>query len=189
MVHAEGRLEFAPLRTHSNDDTSHAVIEALKAQCEDTVDGSIYYRELREHGFDYGPAFQTIREIHACDVFALSRLVLADHLKADFDQYILHPGLVDAAFQTAACLLRTTEFTTPHVPFALDEIEILRPLPRTCYARAEFADSTGHNHGDILRFNIQLLNDRGEMLVNFRNLYVRKLAVETESAAMIKVRN
>jgi hypothetical protein len=65
---------------------------------------------------------------------------------------------------------------TPYVPFALDEIDIVRPIPQVCYALAELAGSREQNYAGVRKFNIRLLNEGGEVLVTFKNLFVRALA-------------
>jgi polyketide synthase PksL len=151
-------------------------IRALKTQCARSQPGAAYYSELRKRGLDYGPTFQTIQEIYLDQNHALSRLKIADQSKGEFDQFILHPSLIDGALQTVAGLLGGLESGTPHVPFALDEVDIVHPVPQTCYAYAEYADSRGHDRGGVGRFNIRLLNESGEVLIRIKNLYVRPLA-------------
>jgi polyketide synthase PksL len=175
LIHSEGRLVF-------NDtwavpaNTEDVSLEALKAQCATAEDGAAYYNKFRNHGFDYGSSFQTIEEIYVNDSFALSRLKIVDHLKGDFGQFILHPSLMDGALQTVAGLLGGLKSATPHVPFALDEVEILRPVPQTCYAYAEFAGPSRQNQSGVMKFNIQLLNESGNVLIKFKNLFVRPFA-------------
>jgi polyketide synthase PksL len=175
LIHSEGRLVFnetwaVPANT---EDVS---LEALKAQCATAEDGAAYYNKFRNHGFDYGSSFQTIEEIYVNDSFALSRLKIVDHLKGEFGQFILHPSLMDGALQTVAGLLGGLKSATPHVPFALDEVEILRPVPQTCYAYAEFAGPSRQNQSGVMKFNIQLLNESGNVLIKFKNLFVRPFA-------------
>ncbi|HYM61379.1 MAG TPA: polyketide synthase dehydratase domain-containing protein, partial [Thermoanaerobaculia bacterium] len=98
------------------------------------------------------------------------------HLKREFGQYILRPSMIDGALQTIAGLAGGPAPRTPFLPFALDEVEIIRPIPQTCYAYVEHADAHTQNSGGVTKFNIRLLNESGETLVRFRNLYVRPLA-------------
>ena len=109
-----------------------------------------------------------------------SRLKLAEHLHGGFEQFILHPSLVDGALQTVAGLLGnlTSELASaaPYVPFALDEIDMARPLPLACYALAELAGPREQSYAGVRKFNIRLLNEGGEVLVTFKNLFVRALA-------------
>jgi hypothetical protein len=96
-------------------------------------------------------------------------------LKGDFDQFILHPSMIDGALQTIAALAGGADSTTPHVPFALDEVEIVRPLSQTCYAYAEYAASQMRNHTGARKFNIRILDESGKVLIKLRNLYVRPI--------------
>jgi len=148
----------------------------LKAQCTRSENGAVYYKELRKHGLNYGRSFQTIQEIHVNASFALSKLKIADHLKGDFGQFILHPAMIDGALQTVAGLVGSLESMAPHLPFALDEVDVLHPIRQTCYAYAEFADVGERSRSGVRKFNIQLMNESGDVLIRLKNLYVRPMA-------------
>jgi polyketide synthase PksN len=77
--------------------------------------------------------------------------------------------------QTIAALVGGDDLAMPHLPFALDEVEIVRPLALTCYAYAEYADLQMRNHTGASKFNIRILNESGSVLVALRNLYVRPI--------------
>jgi Polyketide synthase dehydratase N-terminal domain len=147
----------------------------LKAQCGRPQQAAAFYSKFSDYGLQYGPSFQTMQELYVNGAFALSRLKIPDHLKDDFDQFILHPSMMDGALQTIAALAGGAELTTPHLPFALDEVDIHHSAPQTCYAYAEWADLQARNHTGVRKFNIRILNESGSVLIAFRNLYVRPL--------------
>jgi acyl transferase domain-containing protein len=175
ILHSEGRLVFGNSAADPDDAGERVAIQALKSRCARFLGGTAYYDKFRQYGFEYGPAFQTIQEIYIDDSIALSRLKIADHLQLDFDQYILHPSIIDGALQTAAGLVGGLQSAVPHVPFALDEVEIIHPVSQICYACAEPVGVHGQSFTDIRKFNIQLLNESGEVLIKFKNLFVRAL--------------
>jgi polyketide synthase PksL len=175
-VHAEGRLMLTAAGLSPHSTPEQVSIADLASRCGPPEAGDDYYRRVRQYGLAYGPSFQTIREIRVNGTFALARLTVAEHLQADFEQFLLHPTLIDGALQTAAGLIGRLATPTPHVPFALDEVEIVRPVPRSCYACAEYADGKVPSRPGGTKVNIRLLNDRGDVLMVFRNLYVRPLA-------------
>jgi hypothetical protein len=109
-----------------------------------------------------------MQELYVGSGFALSRLSLAEELKDDFDQYILHPCIIDGALQTVIGIARGAESDTPYLPFALGEVEILRPLTQTCYAYVEHAASDSTS-SDVKQFNIRLLSESGDVLVKLNN--------------------
>ena len=176
IVHSEGRLAFGNGSADPADAEDRIPLQALKAQCARPEDGAACYDKFREYGLHYGPSFQTIEELYVNRSFALSKLKIAEHLKGDFGQYILHPSLIDGALQTAAGLVGSLAPRTPYLPFALDEIDIIRPLPQTCYAYAECSDAHTQNRAGVTKFNIRLLSESGEVLIKFKNLYLRPLA-------------
>ena len=106
---------------------------------------------------------------------ALAKLSLDPSLAKDFDQYVLHPCLIDGALQTVVALLAADEGGVPHLPFAIDEIEILGSLTPRCHVLVERSrDSVGASTG-ILQFNVHILSESGETLVKITNFYVRAL--------------
>ncbi|HET8797859.1 MAG TPA: type I polyketide synthase, partial [Thermoanaerobaculia bacterium] len=181
IVYAEGRLVFddAPAEGAESDD--RVPLDELLARCQKVEDGAACYGRFDEYGLHYGPSFQTIQELYVDGTAALSKLTLADHLKHDFADFILHPSIVDGALQTIAGAVRSIAPSTPYLPFALDEIEILRPVTQNCYAYAERAEMRSAGAAGVMKFNIRLVNEHGEVLVRFRNLYVRPFGRPEES--------
>jgi acyl transferase domain-containing protein len=173
IVYSEGRLIFGSVLTDVADGEDRISVEALKAQCSSKLDGAAFYERFRKCGLNYGASFQSVQEIFVSDSFAFARLKLADHLRPAFGQFILHPGLIDGAWQTAAGLVGNRELLTPYLPFVLDEVAILHPLRQTCYAYAEFSDSHGPNPDGVRKLNILLVNESGDVLVRFKHLFCK----------------
>ncbi|MEA2491931.1 MAG: polyketide synthase PksN, partial [Acidobacteriota bacterium] len=173
VVHSEGKLEFGAALRDADD---RIAIESLKARCTRVETGADWYGRFEALGLHYGPSFRTIDEIHVHETFALARLRVGEDLKGEFDQFILHPSLIDGALQTVASLAGGLAPRTPYLPFALDELEIIKPVAQSCWAYAERADAQTPSHGGVTKFNIRLLNERGEVLVKIKNLYVRPIA-------------
>ena len=177
VTHSEGRIVFENSRDASTEN-EHVSIEALQEKCHKTIDRNQYYESFKKSGIVYGEAFQTIQELHVSDTYALAKLKIAPKLRADFDRYILHPSIFDGAMQTVAGLLATTNAKDPYMPFAIDELEMIRPLTATCYVIAEFADSSNGVQSDIKKFNIKIVNKKGALLVKVSNFYARAVRQE-----------
>lgn len=175
ILHSEGRVDCSGSQPSAANGEHRISLETLKAQAVQREEGAAFYDRFRRYGLNYGPSFQTIQELYVSDAFALSRLKIPDPLKSDFGQFILHPSMIDGALQTAAGLVTGYESATPHLPFALDELEILHPVRQTCYAYVEFGGFRGKSHAAVRKFNIRLLNESGDVLINFRNLFARAL--------------
>ncbi|HEY6184932.1 MAG TPA: type I polyketide synthase, partial [Terriglobales bacterium] len=182
VLHSEGRLVFKNGLANPSDFGDNMPIEALKAQCVRCEDAATYYDKCRRFGIDYGPSFQPIQEIYVGNSFALARLKIADRLKNNFGEFILHPSMIDGAFQTVAGLVGGMETMTPYLPFALDEVDMLHPIRHSCFAYAEFADSHEKSRSEVRKFNIRLLNESGDVLITLKNLFVRPIPmIQTSS--------
>ena len=177
VVHCEGRACF-----DSRYDSEPAAelpsrpsLAEWRQRCGESHDGGRYYSLFQRLGFDYGPAFRVIDEVAIGDGCALAKLTLDPSLTKDFEQYVLHPCLIDGALQTVVALLAADEGGVPHLPFAIDEIEILGSLTPRCHVLVErSSDIVGASTG-ILQFNVHILSESGETLVNITNFYVRAL--------------
>jgi hypothetical protein len=175
IVHSEGRLAFGNGADAPAGD-ERVSLDTLKAQCTGAEGGAAFYEKFGGFGLHYGPAFQTVQALWVNGSFALAKLNIAGHLKGEFGQFILHPSMIDGALQTAAALMASLAPQTLFLPFAIDEIELIRPVTQSCYAYAERAGSHAQNRGGVTKFNIRLVSENGEVLLKIKNLYVRPLA-------------
>ncbi|ELR72063.1 Malonyl CoA-acyl carrier protein transacylase [Fulvivirga imtechensis AK7] len=189
VIHSEGKLFFQNGSNHAAVAEQQIPVAALKEQCPGPQDGAYFYELFRKAGFNYGPAFQTVQEFYHNGSYALSKLKITDSLKDDFDQYILHPSLLDGALQTVAALISGVDPQTPYLPFAIDEVELIRPLPQACYAHVEYSEPGKQDRKDIMQFNIQLLNEEGAVLVRMKNFYARALRVNGTAQAELNLQH
>ncbi|RDZ28511.1 SDR family NAD(P)-dependent oxidoreductase [Lysobacter silvisoli] len=152
-------------------------------RCGESHSGERYYEFFKRLGFDYGRTFRVIDEVaigHGC---ALAKLVLEPSLAGDFDQYVLHPCLIDGALQTVVALLAAAEGGVPHLPFAIDEIEIIGSLTPRCVVLVEKSGDGSGSSAGVLVFNLHILSESGDTLVKITNFYVRALAPAPSSIA------
>jgi acyl transferase domain-containing protein/acyl carrier protein len=173
VVHCEGRAIFQ--NGHASGHSMPPSLQEWRQRCRDRRDGAFYYELFRRMGFDYGPSFRVIDEVATGDGCAMARLELHAGQARDFEQYVLHPCLIDGALQTVVALLASGDRGVPHLPFAIDEIESLGGLAQRCHVLAERVGGARDPHTGTLQFNIDIVSDSGEPLVKITNFYVRAL--------------
>ncbi|MBM0104580.1 SDR family NAD(P)-dependent oxidoreductase [Steroidobacter sp. S1-65] len=172
VVHCEGRVVFEDGAV--TKPAAAPALEEWQQRCREHRAATMYYQRFQRLGIDYGPAFQVVKEVLLGDGCALAKLQLAAEQAADFEQYILHPCLIDGALQSIAALLDTGNHAAGmHLPFAIDAIEILSTLTPSCHALIEQADDERSRGANILQFNIHILSESGEPLVRITNFCVR----------------
>ncbi len=133
QIHATGTLV-----THANA-SQHAIsLPELIAEFDDVQDAVSHYRDLERIGLQYGPAFQTIRELrlNADRTKVLCRLEMQSELKHQNAAYHVHPTLLDGCFQSLMAMLGNSEHT--YLPARFAEIHLLdRNLPDSFWCLGE----------------------------------------------------
>jgi acyl transferase domain-containing protein/acyl carrier protein len=178
VLHCEGRALFEEARADhgsTSQATASPSLAEWRQRCGESHDAERYYRIFQKLGFDYGPTFRVIDSVAIGEGCALARLVLDPSLATDFEQYVLHPTLIDGALQAVVALLAADEGGVPHLPFAIDEIEILGSLTPHCHALVERVGDAHGGAAGILQFNIHILSESGEPLVKITHFHVRAL--------------
>lgn len=149
----------------------------IKSHCKRTRHWKDLYEWFAKQGLHYGETFQTIREFYVGEKEALAYLSLPNLDSLRGEAYHLHPSLLDGALQTLMGMMNDQQWNESHtyLPFALDTLEIHHPVQSNCYAYATQAQD------DPTKYNIQLVDEHGKILVHMRHLAVRKLTTETIS--------
>lgn len=122
-VHATAQLGMSAAAAPPRD------LAATYNRCGIHVSRDEFYTRTRNMGFQYGPAFQGVREIVTGDQVAVGRVAIPDKIAAEVDDYLFHPCMVDAAFQVlliAAAPLDQAD-VTPYLPVGIDRIRVLAP--------------------------------------------------------------
>ena len=118
------------------------------------------YRQLHDHDYDYGPAFQGIQSLRISRDELLAQVELPQLLAGD-DQYHFHPSLFDACLQTVIFSeilhLKPNELLRSRLPVKIGTIDIARGAPTTfwCHTRITQRDDEQMT-ADIALYDDQL---------------------------------
>ncbi len=169
-VHATARLSMSGTSPAPRD------LAGARVVCRHHVSRDEFYEQTRVMGFQYGRAFQGVREIVTGDRMALGSVTIPDAIVADLDGYLFHPCLVDAAFQVlliAATALEAEQTrATPYLPVGIDRIRVLAPPVEdmTVVARVRTADRSR------IVSDIALCDTSGRVLVEIDGFHAQSLA-------------
>ncbi|MFZ5526628.1 MAG: SDR family oxidoreductase [Pseudomonadota bacterium] len=116
-LHAEGSLQSGGMETSERID-----LHQWRRDCLRPVDPEACWHRLAAQGVAYGPAFRAIDGLWTGDDEVLSHLVLPAGVSASAT--LLHPILLDGAFQSLAALFLEKGLgdVPPHLPAALDRL-------------------------------------------------------------------
>lgn len=137
-VHAKGQFETSTLPKQES-----LPLQEIQKRCTSVVTGEELYRRLAAIGMTYGPYFQGVQNIWSHSKEVLGYLQLASDDAQDLIHLPIHPGLMDAALHTISGFIQSEK---PLFPFAVDRIEVYRPLEKEAYA---YATQVGKHRFDI----------------------------------------
>jgi acyl transferase domain-containing protein len=180
LVHSEGIVYFRSDVAHSVTSEETIDIGRLREQCSTTVDCARYYALFEKASIQYGPAFRTMQELSVGKSCALAKLGIAEAVRANFSEFILHPCVLDGALQTASALIGELEAATPCLPFAIGEVEITGSPSESSYVYVEAVPSEGKSGADVRKFNIKIASLTGRVLVNIKDFCVRAAEYRAE---------
>ncbi len=168
--HAGGRLLLDPPFESERLD-----LDALRAAAAESFDVDAYDASLRDLGLGYGPFYRRLEELHLAPDFALGRL-RAPSAAEEEGPYVLHPGLLDAAFQTAGVLAARTGADALFLPTAIAELRVGAPRVRPVWVRTRLIE--GSATADRLVLELDLLADDGTRVASVHGLQLARTARE-----------
>jgi myxalamid-type polyketide synthase MxaD len=115
--HASARLVPAAVSAPVID------IDAVRSRCGAQQDGSQFYQAVREHGFEYGSAFQPIETLWLGDGEALGEFATDALVPSAADDLVLDPVALDGCFQMLLPLISSAvDEHTALLPVGVDRI-------------------------------------------------------------------
>jgi acyl transferase domain-containing protein len=157
-------------------------LQALAAECNRaSLSAHQCLAAFRTMGIDYGPAHQGIEQVYVGERQVLAKLSLPSAAAETPDQFILHPSLMDSAWQASIGLVmgpgdspfpEGSAGLKPTLPFALQELEIFSPCTPAMWALLRLAG--GSPAGDKVRkLDIHLSDETGKICVRLKGLSAR----------------
>ncbi|MCX4884635.1 type I polyketide synthase [Streptomyces sp. NBC_00847] len=169
-VHATAQLGTSAAAPAPRD------VAGTRAGCGNHISQDEFYTQTRGMGFEYGPAFQGVRNIATGDRVAVGAVAIPDEIRAGVGDYLFHPCLVDAAFQVL--LIAATppdtdhERVTPYLPVRIDRIRVLAPPTAEMVVVAHVVAA---DRAQIVS-DIALCNSTGRVLVEIEGFRAQSLA-------------
>ncbi|MCR8978417.1 SDR family NAD(P)-dependent oxidoreductase [Brevibacillus laterosporus] len=179
IIHCQGQAARKSKNKAYNVD-----LEALQARCnKSTFSSTQCYEAFREIGFDYGPNHRGVEQLSIGSNEALAKLSLPISLFDTKEPYYLHPGMLDSSLQAMAGVLAaegdfepfgSNTRLKPHLPFAIQEIDIMSPCTASMWAYIRNSEGSESNEG-IRKMDIDLCDDHGAVCVRIKGFASRIL--------------
>ncbi|MGX4256842.1 SDR family NAD(P)-dependent oxidoreductase [Bacillus sp. YH3-2-B2] len=129
------------------------------------------YQAFRHAGMIYGPSHQGIDQLMIGERGAAARLSLPETADSTADQFVIHPSLLDAAFQASLGAGSDTAGDTPMLPFSLRQAEIFQPTQKTMWALVRKQSDRSDN--GALTLDIDLCDENGAVCMRLTGFSCR----------------
>ncbi|TCN57662.1 SDR family NAD(P)-dependent oxidoreductase [Flavobacterium circumlabens] len=160
IVHGHGKLCTDELEFPSSKN-----LEEIKERLKEFIDKKAYYKLFEELGFNYGANFQGIEYLSYNEFEVLSKISLPNQ-----KEYLFNLGMLDSALQTSAALGINKKDQGIALPYKIGEINFYRKLSEVIWCHTYF--SSTDDKPESKKYNIDLLNDAGEVLVSIKDFEV-----------------
>ncbi|MCY8299003.1 polyketide synthase dehydratase domain-containing protein, partial [Bacillus inaquosorum] len=141
-----------------------------------------FYEEGRSRGMFHGPAFQGIKNVDIGNREVLAQLKLPEIVSGTKEQFVLHPSIMDSALQTATiCIMQELTDQKLILPFALEELEVIKGCSSAMWAYARLSDSD-LSGGIVQKADIDVLDESGNVCVRIKGFSTRVLEGEVHSS-------
>ncbi|SDD51938.1 polyketide synthase PksN [Paenibacillus sp. CF095] len=186
IVHGQGLAALVPRKKSSQ--IERIDLHRIQAECSDTVlSGSECYDILKAIGLEYESGLQGIEHLYTGNGSVLAKLVIPASLREESESYILHPTMLNSAFQAMIGLSISQGETKAHampqlwLPVSLEELELTGCCTESMWAIVR----TSHSDNNVRNFHIDLCDETGNIKIRLKNLGFRALEAVDNSKTVI----
>ncbi|WP_158756200.1 SDR family NAD(P)-dependent oxidoreductase, partial [Dyella sp. S184] len=156
-------------------------LAALRQQCNvSQMSDAQCYALFEQMGLHYGHAFRNLVELFVGSRQVLARIALPTAMR--MDDYVLHPGLLDAALQAAIGLTGMADGSAEPalwLPVGLRSLDVLAPCTSRMWAFVRPSGGTVDDASQVL--DVDLCDEAGVVCVRLGQLELRVSATLAES--------
>lgn len=179
VEHATGTI--APCFTRPEPSIGRAVITARCRKRELVFDEK--QRTRQEHYFDFGPRWHSLQKLRLGEREGLVELELDEKFSRDLSTFLVHPALLDLATGCSLYLTEGYESSTDlYLPFSYKRMRVHRPLPSKLFSYIR-ARRENRLHGEVESFDITLLDEKDQVLVEIESFSMHRIANPAIAAA------
>ncbi|BCJ94419.1 hypothetical protein acsn021_19880 [Anaerocolumna cellulosilytica] len=132
------------------------------------------YEMYKEAGLSYGPFFRCIESIWMHEKEVSAKLGIPTGRTDKNRVYLLHPAVLDSAFQAAGLHTFYEQGNRVYLPYYIEEIIYRKPFEEISICRSKQRD-TNSEQSPVKRYDISLYDTKGNGCVHIRGLTIKSL--------------
>ncbi|MCB2360146.1 PfaD family polyunsaturated fatty acid/polyketide biosynthesis protein [Clostridium estertheticum] len=149
----------------------------LKSKCRKTLlNSGKCYEIFKTIGLYYGEAHKGIEKLYIGEDTVLAKLSIPSGILSMESQYILHPTILDSAFQASIGLLVDSEnrissqikaSDNPLVPFSLESVEVFGKCTTNMWALVKHSEGTKENN-KLQKLDVDIMDEQGKVCITMK---------------------
>ncbi|MEH1787875.1 MAG: beta-ketoacyl synthase N-terminal-like domain-containing protein [Nostoc sp.] len=172
IEHAKGEIACIKVESSAKQE-----IRELEARCNQKEIIIPEGEHKLQTGFvEFGSRWNNLKQAKLGTDRGLIALELPEVFATDINSYKLHPALLDNATG-----FLSIENEGVYLPFSYKSLKIKKPLPSKVYSHIRYTENNQFREG-ILKFNITIMDDQGNELVEIAEFIMRKVDIGTITA-------
>ena len=170
ISNSQGYVTFSD---RANESKANVNISELLSQCGNEINTDECYKKYSDIGIEYSNNFRCIDKLCKNNNTAVAHLTMPK--SNDKTAYILHPSIIDGAFQTVIAFYMDNNDSQAKLPFAIDDIKVYQRTKESVWVSA-IMQST---NGQFDKYDITLYDENGNVCVEIKGYTAR--AVSSDS--------
>jgi acyl transferase domain-containing protein/acyl-CoA synthetase (AMP-forming)/AMP-acid ligase II/acyl carrier protein/short-subunit dehydrogenase len=172
QLHCQGNLDRNITKPTQID------INSLQQQfTESSIDSSQHYRDCRVRGLEYGETFQGADIIYSREAEALGKIAMPELLIQYKANYSCHPALLDSCLQVVFPAFPESSCGCTYLPIAIDSLSFHKKPTANLWSHVKVRSTTDTNP-DIIKADIDIYDDRGNIVITIAGLTSKKAKVD-----------
>jgi acyl transferase domain-containing protein/acyl carrier protein/NADP-dependent 3-hydroxy acid dehydrogenase YdfG len=184
-IHSRGQGDDAGWTLHAtgtlvNGEVSEerTEISSLCSRCAEEQSIPDFYQKLSRMGLIYGPSFRTVTQLRTdpeCREF-LAKIEIQVPVE---EGYLLHPTLIDGAFQSLVTLAQGEggSLTEPMVPVSIDRLRFYRRPEKAVYVFGALINRDANR----LQADLIFFDENNELIARFEGVQCRRIIAHDQS--------
>jgi acyl transferase domain-containing protein/aryl carrier-like protein len=164
------------LSEKGNKENYTAPLAEIKKRCREALSIEQYHKETSDHGFEYGPAFQGIKNLYKGDGEALGEVELLASLKRDAKNQLMHPAMLDACLQMTGATLPCEIVNDPSVTFidvGARAVRFFREVPEKLWCHTKLSSEQEVSANKNVAIDFTLFDYSGDIVAEICGFLIK----------------
>ncbi len=149
-------------------------LDKLGNHLENVTNATSFYEDFKNKGLMLGSGLKAVESIQRSESQVLIKYAVPAEQRRDYEQYVLHPSIMDAAITSPKGILGSDNGKL-YIPFSVDRIIIHDKTEPEGYIYTRIALMEGNKVSELRKYDISILSREGKTAIEIKGFLPRML--------------